>query len=503
MARTSAAKRTPVLTPAELSQAPRVARFFARHLRHPMKGRWAGQPFVLEPWQVADIVEPIFGNVDPRTGLRIVSDADLWIARKNGKTGIASGIGLYGLVADGHWDPFTGAWHREWGAEVYAASPSKTQSALVLQPAAQMVEASPYLRAACKVYKNAIEVKETGSVFKVITSVGDLAHGFNPSMVIVDEFHAFRLAAHRELFNAMITATGAREQPLTLVISTAGYDRASIAHNLYSIKRRSKKRYRKAWEVPAGREGDPRAWKLANPASWITTKFIRDQQRKPGMHPAVWRRLHLNQWTGSEERWISVDEWDACKGKPSIPAGASIIVAVDAAPKRDSTAVVIVYRDPDGVHHVVPQVWTADRTMGYTDFIVLEDFLRELCKAYDVQRILVDPYAMARTMMVLAGEGLPIEEYPQSDAYMVPASQNLYDLVLERRLRHGGHKTLAEHSDNAAAVETARGWRLHKLKSTGHIDALVATAVACRVAEQEANDGGAPNLRIMEIGGDE
>lgn len=496
-----AAAKTPKL--AALSQTPRVLRFFQRHLRHPMKGRWAGQPFTPEPFQRDEIIDPIFGTIDPKTGLRVVTDALIGMARKSGKTTVAAGAGLYLTFADGHWDPKSGDWIPEWGAEVYSVAPSKTQAHLVFDPAKQMVEGSPYLRAAARVYKDAIEVRETGAVYRVIASAGDLAHGFNPSAIIADEVHALRTAAHRELWAAITTGGGAREQPLLLAITTAGYDRATILYELYKRGkgRHPRSFYFRWWGAPDGcKIDDPKAFKAANPASWITAKYLRAQLAKPGMHPSVFRRLHLNQWTGSAERWISQEEWDACSAKPKIEPGAPVYVAVDSAPKRDTTAVVVVHRDDAGAHHVLVQGWEADRTMGYVDFVQLEDFLRELCTVYDVQRILVDPYAMQRTMMVLAGEGLPVEEFPQQDAYMVPASQNLYDLVLERRFRHGGDQRLQAHSDNAAAVETARGWRLHKLRSTGPIDSLIAAAIACQVAEQDAQAPAFdPDIRVLSL----
>ena len=490
--------------PAVLSQTPRVLRFFQRHLRHPMKGRWAGQPFIPEPWQVSEIIDPIFGTIDAKTGLRVVTDAVIGVARKNGKTGIGAGIAVYGTFADGHWNPKTGEWVPEWGAEVYSIAPSKTQAHLVFDPAKQMVAASPYLRAAARVYKDAIEVRETGAVYRVIASAGDLAHGFNPSLVLADEIHALRTAAHRELWAAITTGGGAREQPLLVAITTAGYDRETVLYDLYKKGkgRHPRSFYFRWWSAPEGcKINDPKAARAANPASWITAKYLRAQAAKPGMHPAVFRRLHLNQWTGSAERWIAQEEWDACGAKPKIPPGAPVCIGIYSAPKRDTTAVAVVHRDDDGVHHVVVHGWAADRTMGYVDFVQLEDFVRELCTVYDVRRILVDPYAMQRTMMVLAGEGLPVEEYPQQDAYMVPASQNIYDLVLERRLRHGGHPLLQAHSDNAAAVVTARGWKLHKLRSIGPIDALTATTIACQVAEQDGQTPAPdPGMRILDLG---
>jgi Phage terminase-like protein, large subunit len=475
------------VAPARRARAPRpaparpagerVARFYSRYLRH-LKGRWAGEPFVLERWQREGIVDPLFGTLDKR-GLRRYREALIGLPRKNGKSELASGLALYLLVADG-----------EFGAEVYSLAGSRAQARIVFGNARDMVLASPMLRAMTKVYRDAIEVPETASVYRVLSADSRLAHGYNPHGAIVDELHVHPTA---DLYQAMATGTGARRQPLIVSITTAGWQRGTIAHELYEKGRRSRdpRFFFRWWEAPAGcRLDDTRAWRKANPARWITVDYLRGQMRAPGMHESVFRRLHLNQWVGSERRWIAQEVWDAGGGRPVLSPGDAVWVGVDAAPKRDTTAVVVDRRDDDGVHHVVARVWEADRQMGYLDFAEVEDYLRQLCVDFDVRRILVDPFTMMRSMVLLREEGLPVEEFPQGDARMVPASQTLYDLALEGRLRHGDDSDLRRQADNAAVRETARGWRLHKLKSTGHIDSIVALAMAAHTAEQDAATGG-------------
>lgn len=470
--------------PARAAGGERVARFFGRHLRH-LKGRWAGEPFLLERWQQAEIVDPLFGTFD-KAGLRRYREALIGLPRKNGKSEIASGLALYLLVADG-----------EFGAEVYSLAGSRAQARIVFGNARDMVLASPMLRAMCRVYRDAIEVGETASVYRVLSADSRLAHGYNPHAAIVDELHVHPNA---DLYQAMTTGTGARRQPLILSITTAGHQRATIAHQLYEKGRTAKdpRFFFRWWEAPAGcRLDDTKAWRKANPASWITIDFLRGQMRAPGMHESVFRRLHLNQWVGSERLWIPQDVWDANGGRPTLAPGDTVWVGVDAAPKRDTTAVVVDRRDADGVHHIVARVWEADRQMGYLDFAEVEDFLRGLCFDYDVKRILVDPYVMMRSMVLLRDEGLPVEEFPQGDARMVPASQTLYDLALEGRLRHGNDLDMRRQAGNAAVRQTSRGWRLHKLKSSGTIDSIVALAMVAHTAEQDSSTGGAPSVWVF------
>lgn len=476
--------------------AKRVTNFCGLHVRH-LKGPLAGEPFQLERWQENDITRPIFGTLD-KDGRRTYREALIGIARKNGKSLLASGIALYGLFADGWWTP-SGDWRPEWGAEVFSVAGSKDQARIVFGTARDIVLGSPMLRASCKVYRDAIEVPERASVYRVLSSDARLAHGYNPSVAILDELHVHR---NGELYEALKTGGGARTQPLLISITTAGWDRNSIAYRLYEAGKagRDPRMWFRWWEAPPGcKPTDAKAIRAANPGRWVTAEFLRSQYLSGGIPEAVYRRLHLNQWTGHAARWIPMDLWDACGAKPKIPAGGDVWIGVDAAPKRDTTAVVVVHRDDRGTHHIRGFVFEADRTMGYLDFDAVEMLLRDLCTDYNVRRILVDPYVMMRSMLDLAEEGLPIEEFPQNDSMMVPASQTLYDLVLEARIRHGNDRTLREQADVAAIKETPRGWRLHKLKSSLPIDSVVATAMACHIAEQDSHREAGATINIISV----
>lgn len=464
--------------------AERPVRFFERHLRH-TKAEWRGRPLLLERWQKDEILRPIFGTLDGRTGLRWYKEALVGLPRKNSKSIMSAGMMLYCLIADG-----------EPGAEVYSVAGDKKQARLVFDDAKRMVNASPLLRAACKVYRDVIEVRETDSVYRVLSSDADLQHGLNPHAACVDEYHVHK---NPEQYEALQSGMGARRQPLLVVITTAGADSVkSPAHALMvdGLAGRDPRMFTRWWTAPEGcKVTDLRAARLANPASWVTDEFLMRQARK--LPEPVYRRLHLNQWVDVDERWIDPDYWYACDGEPSIDPDLPCYIGVDAAPKKDTTAVVLVQIDAAGVHHVVCWIFKADRTMGYLDFEVVEDLLREVTRTYNVARIVVDPFAMIRTMMMLAKEGLPVEDFPQTDTRMVPASQNLYDLITEERIHHGGHDDLTFQVLNAGIYETPRGWRFHKLKSRHPIDACTALAMASYVAEQDANRADGPRVLVV------
>jgi phage terminase large subunit-like protein len=150
--------------------------FFERVLRHSM-GEWAGQPFILQPWQ-RQLVRDVFGWKRP-DGTRRYRKVYLEIPRKNGKSTLAAGLALYLLFADG-----------EPGAQVFAAAVDREQASIVFDEARRMVMQSPLLSSQAEVYKGSIIVPSTDSVFKVLSADAFSQHGLNAHAVIFDELHA-------------------------------------------------------------------------------------------------------------------------------------------------------------------------------------------------------------------------------------------------------------------------------------------------------------------------
>lgn len=479
----------------------RIARFMERHLTH-VKGEWSGAPFVLEPWQRAEIIEPVFDRLRVARGaaVREVSEALIGVGKKNGKTELAAGLGAYGLFADGHYvRAGTGwRWRREPGAEVFNVAGSKDQARVLFRVGRSMIEGSPMLTAQAKLYRDAIEVPTTGAVWRVLASDAKLSHGPNPSLAIIDELWTQDTA---ELYEAFASAGAARRQPLVIVITTAGWAKDTIAYRLYraGLTNRSRAFYARWWQAPdKGRLDDRAGWHAANPASWITSAYLEGElarARRTG-NEAQFRRWHLNQWATSGESALPSRVWAKGAGRPQIPEGAEVVIGVDTAPKRDSTAIAIDHLDDAGTHHLRVEHFHADADTGYLDYAALEQRLRELARRYDVSRVLVDPYNMIRSMLDLSEEGLPIEEMPQTDARMVPASMGFYELMAEGRVRHGNARELSEQAANAGKRVAERGWRFAKARSAGVIDGIVASAIAVYEAERGFEEEAAPFLMV-------
>jgi phage terminase large subunit-like protein len=196
--------------------------FFARFLRH-SKSEWAGHPVLLEPWQEF-IVGSVFGWFN-REGLRRFRSVYDEIARKNGKSCLLAGVGIYGLVADG-----------EPGCEIYAAATRRDQARIIFSEAQRMVRRSPELSAKIGVFKYNMSIDGTASLFEPLSADDRTLDGLNPHFVLIDEIHKHR---SRAVIDVLDTAMGARREPLIWMITTAGDDNPEsvYAHeNAYAVQ---------------------------------------------------------------------------------------------------------------------------------------------------------------------------------------------------------------------------------------------------------------------------
>lgn len=161
-------------------------------------GGRAGEPLVLRPWQ-RELMSHLFARrADKRLRHKV---ALIGLARKNGKSALGSGIALHGLLMGPR------------GGEVYSCAADRDQARIVFGSAKSMVESSPELSEATKVYRDAIEVPSTGSVYRVLSAEAFTKEGLSPTLVIYDELHA---APTSELWNVMTLAQAARYDALTL-----------------------------------------------------------------------------------------------------------------------------------------------------------------------------------------------------------------------------------------------------------------------------------------------
>lgn len=446
---------------------------FAREWIVQTKGRWAGKPMQPEKWE-QDFFDELFLVYDD--GSRVYHEALLGVSRKNGKSTMASVLGLHGLLSADYPSP-----------EVYAAAASRDQARIVFDQAVQFIRASPRLSDWLKPTRNVITCKANNGIFRVLSSDAPLQYGLNPYLVIIDELWAH---PSPELYYALTTGQLAQVSPLIVSITTAGYDRDSICYQLY---RRGKAIQEEGGIAQMRREGflfkwfesppeldwhDPEAWQLANPASWIRQADLeRESLRLP---ESVFRRLHLNQWTETETAWISPHEWDNCRGEVRLDPNKPIIaMGVDVGIKRDSAAVTWGQWHGEQLH-IGAEIMKPEEEherFGVAD-IRARVAGRARAHSAGVTEIAYDPWNFRESAEILAEEGLPMVEFPQNAARMAPASELLYELISGKRIVHDGNLTLRDQVLAAVIAPTDRGgWRISKRKSLERIDAAVSLAM--------------------------
>lgn len=253
-------------------------------------------------------------------GTRLHRRAYISFARKNAKTQIAAALALDLLILDNEASP-----------EIYIAAKDRDQSGICFQAAADMVNADDELREMLRVVPYAKEIRNplNGGRLKALSSEGKGKHGYNPSTVIIDEFHVWG-AAEQELYDALTSGSVARRQPLFVIITTAGLDEHSLCGEEYGYAKRildgiesNPTYYADIYELPKDADWtDETLWHLANPTlgQIVSIDALREECEKAKAVPSEqtkFRRLNCNQWVNSKDTWIPLIQWDACSWRNS------------------------------------------------------------------------------------------------------------------------------------------------------------------------------------------
>lgn len=446
-------------------KAQRVVGFFEAFLKH-QKGLEAGKPFTLLPWQ-RDFLATLFGWVDA-DGRRRYRRTWLEIPRKNGKSTLSSGLGLYLLFGDG-----------EQSAEVVSAAGDRDQAAIVFDVAKGMIQGDGMLSKLAQVYRREIKYPRTNSIFKVISSDAGTKHGMNISGLIADEVHVW---PNRDLWDTLHTSMGARAAPLSIAITTAGHSRTSIAweQHDYALKVRDGtiKDERFLPVVYAAPEGsdwtEPETWHAANPSlgKSISLDYLEQECKRAKEVPGyvnTFLRLHLNVWTEQQTRWLPMESWDASGSKIDQGKldGQECWLGVDLATTQDTTCVAAVFPGADGTITVLPhfflpkdnieskerndrlpyRAWASEGhitlTPGVvTDYSFVEAKIMELVERYKVQEVTLDRWNATDISTRLSEQGANITWIGQGYRSLSAPSKRLEELVLSGKLIHGDHPIL-------------------------------------------------------------
>lgn len=220
-------------------------------------------------------------------------------------------------------------------------------------------------------------------------------------------------------------------------------------------------------------------------AAWMDLDAIADSYDDPQTSDAEWRRYWWNQRVSVQGSWLPEAAWQECHAAREIPDGATVVLGLDGSYSNDSTALIAV-EVGEFPHIQVAGLWEKPPgQQGWTVPILdVEDMIRTCCLRWNVREITADPHLWSRSLQILAGEGLPVTEFPQSPGRMTPATQRFTQSVLERQLTHDGDPALTRHVSNATLVKDSRGWRVRK--ETKNSDKKIDLAVAAIMAVERA-----------------
>ena len=492
---------------------------FIENLCH-TKGKWAGRPFWLLPWQ-EQLIRDIFGIVKP-DGNRQFRTAFVEICKKVGKSELAAAVALYLLYAD-----------NEPSAEVYGAAADRQQASIVFDVAKQMVEMSPALMKRSKLMgatKRIVNYSNAG-YYQVLSAEVGGKHGFSVSGLVFDEIHT---QPNRQLYDVLTKGSSdARQNPLHFIITTAGNDRHSIAYELHT----------KAVDILEGRRVDPTFypvvyglkddedwedeanWYKVNPSLGYTVDIerLRDAYREAKQNPAdeiTFKWLRCNMWVSSTVAWIP----DAIYMRGNEPidmdalAGRDCYAGLDLSSTGDITALVLIFppRDEEEKYVLLPYFWIPEETIprrvkansvpydiwekqGYImstegnvihyDFI--EKFIMDLSEKYHILEIAVDRWNATQMIQNLEGEGFTIVPFGQGFSSMSAPTKEFYRLLMEGRIIHGGNPVLRWMAGNVVIdTDPAGNIKVTKAKSKEKIDGIVAAIMALdRCIRQEGQSG--------------
>ncbi len=438
----------------------------------------SGEQIVLRDWQ-KKLLDNIFavrddGRFKNRTAL-------VGMPRKNGKSALSSGIALWGLFMGSE------------GGEIYSCAADRDQARIVFGDAKKMIEAEPELMAQAKLYRDAIEIPGTGSIYRVLSSEAYTKEGLSPTLVIMDELHAL---PNRELFDVMQLGMGARREPLLLSITTAGVKtdstgQDSIAYNLYQYGQKvirgeydDPSFFMAWWEASIESDHrDPETWKLANPAFGDLNSeedFESAVKRTP---ESEFRTKRTNAWVSSQTAWLPNGVWEARESKREVDKDVPVILGFDGSFSGDASVIigVTIEETPHVFMIEAYEKQPEDDDTWRVDSLTVENAIIEACNKYNVLEIACDPFRWQRSMQVLQDAGLPVVEWPStSAARMIPACAKFYDAVVGEKLTQDGNALLTRHISNAVVKVDRLGPRIVKEHrgSPRKIDAAVASIIA-------------------------
>ena len=440
------------------------------------KGEWAfkRQLITLEPWQLFAICSA-FGWVRKKDGYRRFREVYTEIPRKNGKSAISAGVGVFCFSADDEFAP-----------EVYSGATTEKQAWEVFRPARMMCKRTPHLVEAFGIEINASNMNRPSDDARFEPLIGNPGDGASPSAGIVDEYHEHDTDA---LYTTLLTGMGARKQPLLWIITTAGYNIDSPCYD----KRRevvemlegttpNDELFGLIYTIDTGDDWtDPASLYKANPNIGISVyeDYLLSQQQRAinnARFTNTFKTKHLNVWVSAKTAFFNMECWRACEDETlSLEQfeGHDCFVGLDLAAKLDLTAMVSVFtRDIEGKRHyycLSPLFFIPENTVYSSDNqklakqyqkyvnsghliatdgaeIDYRDILGEMCALNTrcrIEQVAIDPHGATALSHSLADEGMEPVNISQNFTGMSDPMKELEAAIMAGRFHHDGNPLLA------------------------------------------------------------
>lgn len=474
-----------------------------KYFRHPISGK----PF-LDPW-MERIVRRIYGPCHP-DGRRIVRNVVIMLPRGARKTTLGAALGLLHSI---------GPEKRPYG-QVIACAYDREQARIAFEEAVGFIAARPKLRSKVTITdsRHRFRHKQSRTVFRAVSSDAKARNGATPSFVIFDEIHCW---PSRGLYDVMKTGLGKTANTLSVVISQAGRGQENVAFEVFDHARK----------VATGEVDDPtilpvlfetpkdadwlneEVWHRVNPGmrlGYPDLESFRADAKEALHRPSLrdkFKNDRLNMWLdASASPFMDMDEWDACLAPQDLKELAHLpcYVGVDMSVTTDLTAVVAVWKKPDGGVYIKPHFFCPEegiRNKGERDGVpypfwaeqghitaipgrvieqdVVERYITSLCEKYKVREIAFDQTYAGLLIASLQKSRHPVVTMRQGWVTQSPALNRLEALVLNRKLKHDGSPVLRWNFEIAEVKTDSNGNRtLEKAKGTDRIDGCFATWMA-------------------------
>lgn len=515
-------RKTPTRTRAQraalVRRGDRMARFIEKYVLVP-EGMLVGKPMKLLEEQT-DFINAVYNNVDGNNQLK-TRRGFFSIARKNGKTGLISAL-LEGHLIGPEAKP---------NSNIYSAARSRDQAALVFNYAAKALRLNPNLEGLVHIIDSSKTIRglARGVTYKALSADAATKHGLSPALTIHDELGQV-IGPNDALYDALETAGGAQEEPLSLIISTQAANDADLLSILLDDAIRNPTPENVVRLYAASHDDDiydPEVWYKTNFAlgKFRSLKEFEEAARRAKRLPSfenTFRNLYLNMRVSLLSLFVAATTWKECGGDVDyrlFTSGLPVHLALDLSQRTDLTAAVLSVQNPDdGVVHVIPFVYTpiigmeeraqTDRApyplwseQGYlipvagrvVEYDQVVEHLATETEGMNIASISFDRWRMDLFKKEAADYGFGPTETGDDESGWLPVGQGFKDmsprlesvetLLLNKKLRHGNHPLLTLGAANAIALKDPAGNRkLDKSRSTGRIDALVAMVMAVHAA---------------------